>query len=517
MDVLTEDQAEVATWLADASSHAGRPATVERIDTHSASVFLAGALAYKMKRAVRYSFLDFSTLDLRRQACKAEVRLNRRTAPGLYRGVTPVTREPSGRLALGGEGTPVEWLVVMDRFPQDCLLDRVAQAGRVTPAVVSALADAIASFHAGATPTPHRGGVRGMSEVITDNARALADATGRLSAATVSTVSTITEACAQALAAHGCRLEARRAGGFVRQCHGDLHLRNIVLLDDAPTLFDAIEFNEDFACIDVWYDTAFLLMDLLARSLPAEANALFNQYLLRTSDVGGLPLVPFFLGCRAAVRAKTSLASASLQTDDGRRRDLMTRARDYLELAAQVLAPGPCRVIAIGGLSGTGKSTLAALLAPRLGSAPGAVVVRSDVQRKVLLQRPLVERLGPDGYTAAVTGEVYRSALVRAADVLNEGWPVIVDATFLDARWRHAIADVARHAGVPFTGLWLEAPPEHLVDRLRRRVGDASDATEAVLFRQLVRESGGIAWTRLDADGDPESVARAALQVLSLG
>ncbi|HQZ38211.1 MAG TPA: AAA family ATPase [Vicinamibacterales bacterium] len=514
MSVLAEDQTEVTTWLADASSHAERPATVERIDTHSASVFLAGTCAYKMKRAVRYSFLDFSTLDLRRQACEAEVRLNRRTASNLYRGVIPVTREPSGRLALGGEGTPVEWLVVMGRFPQDCLLDRVAQAGRIAPAVVSALADAIASFHAGAAPTPHRGGVAGMSDVIIDNARALAGATDRLPAAMVSTV---TEACAQALAAHGRRLDARRAGGFVRQCHGDLHLRNIVLLDGAPTLFDAIEFNDDFACIDVWYDTAFLLMDLLARSLAAEANALFNQYLLRTSDVGGLPLMPFFLGCRAAVRAKTSLAAAGLETDGGRRRDLTARAREYLELAAQVLAPGPCRVIAIGGLSGTGKSTLAARLAPRLGGAPGAVVVRSDVLRKVLLNRPLVERLGPDGYTAAVTEEVYRSALVRAADVLNEGWPVIVDATFLDARWRRAIGDVARSAGVPFTGLWLEAPPEHLADRLRRRTGDASDATEAVLFRQLARERGGIAWTRLDADGDPESVARAAFQALSHG
>lgn len=512
MSALVEDQAEVAAWLCDGASHAERPARVERIDTHSASVFLAGSRAYKMKRAVRYSFLDFSTLERRRQSCEAEVRLNRRTAARLYLGVTAVTRERSGGLALDGAGTPVEWLVVMRRFPQERLLDRMARSGALPGTVVGALADAVSLFHAGAERAPHRGGIAGMHDVVADNARALSEATAILAA---SAVAAVNDGCAQALAFHGRRLEGRRAGGFVRQCHGDLHLRNIVLLDGAPTLFDAIEFNDDFACIDVWYDTAFLLMDLLARALPAEANALFNQYLLRTGDVGGLPLLPFFLGCRAAIRAKTSLAAAALEAGDGRRRDLEARAREYLELAGRVLTPGSRRLVAIGGLSGTGKSTLAARMAPALGPPPGAVVLRSDVLRKVLLHRNPGERLGPEGYTPEVTSDTYRSLLTRAADVLHEGWPVIVDATFLDARWREAVDRVARDAGVGFTGLWLDAPASSLADRLHRRTGDASDADEAVLEQQLARTTAPLTWRRLDATGATEGVYSRALEELT--
>lgn len=512
MSALVEDQTEVAAWLGEGSSHAERPVRVERIDTHSASVFLAGTRAYKMKRAVRYSFLDFSTLERRRQSCEAEVRLNRRTAARLYLGVTAVTREASGRLALGGTGAPVEWLVVMRRFPQEQLLDRMARSGALPGTIVGALADAVSVFHAGAERTPHRGGIAGMHDVVADNARALAAATGVLAA---STVAHVNDVCAQALALHGRRLDERRAGGFVRQCHGDLHLRNIVLLDGAPTLFDAIEFNDDFACIDVWYDTAFLLMDLLARSLPAEANALFNQYLLRTGDVGGLPLLPFYLGCRAAIRAKTSLAAAALESDGRGRHDLETRAREYLELAGHALTPRSSRLVAVGGLSGTGKSTLAARLAPALGPPPGAVVLRSDVLRKVLLHRAPGERLGPEGYTPEVTTDTYRSLLTRAADVLHEGWPVIVDATFLDARWREAVDRVARDAGVAFTGLWLEGPASSLADRLHRRTGDASDADEAVLEQQLTRTPGPVAWMRVDATGDTEAVYKKALERLT--
>jgi len=512
MSALVEDQTDVAAWLEEPSNHAERPVRVERIDTHSASVFLAGTHAYKMKRAVRYSFLDFSTLDKRRAACEAEVRLNRRTAPRLYRGVTAVTRGPAGELAIGGSGTPVEWLVVMRRFSQEHLLDRVAQAGGIAPGIVTALADAIVAFHAIAAPTPHRGGIAGMSDVITDNARTLAGATDVLPGEAVHAVN---DACSQALTRHQHRLDARRAGGFVRQCHGDLHLRNIVLLDGVPTLFDAIEFNDDFACIDVWYDTAFLLMDLLARRLPAEANAVFNQYLLRTSDVGGLPLVPFFLGCRAAIRAKTSLAAADLEAGARRRVELQTRAGNYLDLAARVLRPAPARLVAVGGVSGTGKSTLALRLAPGLGGPPGAAVLRSDVLRKWLLHSAATDRLGPEGYTAAVTDDVYRSMLTRAADLLREGWPVVVDATFLDARWRQAAEEVASSAGVSFTGLWLDAPAESLAGRLRRRRADASDADEAVLGRQLARATGAITWARVDATVDPDAVARAAEERLS--
>ncbi|MCC7033786.1 MAG: AAA family ATPase [Acidobacteria bacterium] len=502
------DQAEVLALLADPASYQGRPSSIERIDTHSASVFLAGRHAYKLKRAVRYSFLDFSTAERRRRSCEAEVRLNRRTAADLYAGVTPVTREADGRLAIGGSGEPVDWLVQMRRFPQEQLLDRLAVSGGISPELARRLADRIADFHAAAAPAPHRGGRAGMREVVDDNSRALAAAIGVLDATTVETVNT---ACQDAVARLGPTLEARRAGGFVRQCHGDLHLRNIVLIDQAPTLFDAVEFNDDFACIDVWYDLAFLLMDLLGRSLASQANGVFNQYLMRTSDLGGLPLLPLFLGCRAAIRSKTSLASASLETDAARRFEYEARARDYLSLAARLVVPAPPRVVAIGGLSGSGKSTLAAHLAPLLGSPPGGVVLRSDVLRKALFHVAPEEHLGPEAYEPEVTREVYRALATRAGDVLAAGGSVVVDATFLAPEWREGAARVAASAGAPFTGIWLDVPPALMAERLGRRTRDASDATIDVLERQLKGDLGAIDWPRLDATPPVEQLGARAL------
>jgi len=502
---MSQEQQEVLRALGDPALYPDHPSSVERIDTHSAHVFLAGAHAYKLKRSIRYSFLDYSTLELRRRACEAELRLNRRTAPTLYERVAPITRAASGAFAIGGDGPVVDWLVIMVRFPDDALLDRVAAAGRLTRPLVVRLADAVAGFHARAVPTPHQGGAEGMRDVVDDNVRALVAAADVLPRARVDALS---RAWYDALDRHAGLLEARRAGGFVRQCHGDLHLRNLVLLDGAPTLFDAIEFNDGFGCIDVWYDVAFLLMDLAGRGLRAEASTLFNQYLLRTSDVGGLPLLPFFQSCRAAVRGKTSLASAGLESDPVRRREYEARARDYLALAERCLPPvRPPRLIAIGGRSGAGKSTVAAHLAPLVGAPPGAVLLRSDVIRKILWHHEPEERLGQDAYTEAATREVYRVLSVRAADLLRAGTSVIVDATFLSPDARGAIEVAAAGCGAGFTGIWLEAPTDTMIERLRARRGDASDATVDVLNAQLARDPGVVGWSRVEAAAPAEAVA----------
>jgi hypothetical protein len=390
----------------------------------------------------------------------------------------------------------------------------MAATGRFSRSLAVRLADAIAAFHARAVPTPHQGGVAGMRDVVEDNARALTAAADVLPPVRVRALA---RGWQEALDREGPLLESRRAGGFVRQCHGDLHLRNIVMLDDAPTLFDAIEFNDAFACIDVWYDLAFLLMDMLARGLAVDANLLFNQYLLRTSDIGGLPLLPFFLSTRAAVRAKTSLASAALDADASRRGDFEARAREYLALAERCAAgTGRPRLIAIGGRSGAGKSTLAVQLAPLVGGPPGAVVLRSDVLRKVLRHHEPGERLGAEAYTEAVTAAVYHVLGVRAADLLRSGATVIVDATFLSPDARQAVARVAAEAGVPFAGVWLDAPADTMTARLRRREHDASDATVEVLHQQLARDPGTIPWTRVEASGDPATLA-ASLRTLVSG
>ncbi|HET9949280.1 MAG TPA: AAA family ATPase [Longimicrobiales bacterium] len=500
--MITEDQSEVVAFLESPSTHGG--AEVERVDTHSAVVFLAGSLAYKLKRAVRYDYLDFSTADRRREMCEAEVRLNRRTAPALYQGVVPVTRGAAGALALGGEGTPVDWLVVMNRFRQEALFDRLAAERRMELELMPPLAEAIAALHAEAEPRPESGGAPGMAWVIDGNEAGFAEfGAGVLDPAACRRV---TERARAEVDAWRDVLEERRAAGYVRQCHGDLHLRNVVLLDGRPTLFDAVEFNDRIACIDVLYDLAFLLMDLWRRDLPRHANTVWNAYLRETDELRGIGLLPLFLSCRAAVRAKTSATAARLNDDAGRRAELEELARGYLVMAEELLEPPPPCLVAVGGFSGSGKSTLALGLAPSLGAVPGAVVARSDEIRKRLCGASPLERLGPEAYTAEVSERVYATIAERARAALRAGHAVVADAVFARPSEREAIERVAAAARVPFVGLWLEAPPETLVARVEARRDDASDADAAVVRMQLRRGAGALTWRRLDASTSSEAL-----------
>ena len=377
-------------------------------------MFLAGTRAWKLKRAVRYDYLDFSSAERRKPLCEAEVRLNRRTAPGLYRGVVAIVRTPDGALALGGAGVPVDWVVEMNRFDQDALLDRLAGRDALDLALMAPLATAIAELHLAGTRRTDHGGAAGMAWVVDGNAAGFEEqGKGILDA---DLAAELTQDSRSALDRHAGRLDRRREAGFVRQCHGDLHLRNIVLIDGRPTLFDAIEFNDEIACTDVLYDLAFLLMDLWRRRLPRHANVVLNRYLAETLDFDALPLLPLFLSCRSAVRAKTSATSARLQTDPRRRGELEEIARGYLALAATLLRSGPASLIAIGGFSGSGKSTLAHALAPSIGPVPGALVMRSDEIRKRLCGVDPLTRLDSTGYTTEVTRRVYEIVAERAGD-----------------------------------------------------------------------------------------------------
>jgi aminoglycoside phosphotransferase family enzyme/predicted kinase len=478
-------------------------------------VFLAGDLAYKLKRAVRFDYLDFSTSERRRAFCEAELRLNRRTAPALYRRVLPVTREADGSLALGGSGAAVDWLLEMNRFPQDALFDRLAEAGRLDLDLMPELAEAIASFHAAAERRFDHGGSAGMRWVVDGNAAGFAEfGPGALDA---SRCARVTDAASREIERLAELLDARRASGRVRHCHGDLHLGNIVLVDGRPTLFDGVEFNDEIACIDVLYDLAFLLMDLWHRRLPRHANAIWNRYLLDTEDLSGVALMPLFLSCRAAVRAKTGATAATLQADANRRHPLETLAGEYLAMAAQVLAPTPPSLVAIGGLSGSGKSTLALALAHMVGAAaPGAVVLRSDEIRKRLSGVAPLARLGPEGYTASVSERVYATLAERAEILLRAGHSVIVDAVYGRPAERRRIAGIAESLQVPFEGLWLEAPEPVLIARAAARRHDPSDADADVIRAQGRQDTGAVTWTHIDTSGPVDEVVRAASACLRL-
>jgi hypothetical protein len=498
------EQLDVVAFLSDPRTYGGDITAVNVIETHCSTVFLAGSRAYKLKRAVKYDYLDFSTLELRKRACDAELRLNRRTAPGLYLGVIPITRYADGRLAFGGGGEAVDWVVQMGRFDQEALLDRVAARRALEVELMRPLADAIGRLHVAAERRYDHGGRAGLEWVVEGNAAGLAhQGKDIFDARACERVNTLARAAVERSAD---RLDARRADGFVRVCHGDLHLRNIVLLDGRPTLFDAVEFNDRISCIDVLYDVTFLLMDLWRLGLHAHANVLFNEYMTKAGKLDALALMPLFLSCRAAIRAKTNATAARLQHDAGRADELSRAAREYLAWAERFLEPAGPRLIAIGGVSGSGKSVLAHGLAPTVGPAPGALVLRSDVIRKSLFGVSPTSRLGPEGYTNSVTQRVYEVLADRAKTALKAGHAGIIDGVFGDPSHRRKIREVAQQTGVPFLGLWLEAPIDVLVERLRSRQADASDATVDILHQQLSGDLGAIDWHRVDSAGDPGTV-----------
>ncbi len=504
---LAPDQGEVFAFLGRAGTHGlGEPP--ERIDTHAAVVFLAGGDAYKTKRAVRFPFLDFSTLDRREAACRAEIEVNRRNAPDIYLGVVPVTRD-GDTLAIGGTGEVVEWLVHMRRFDPGMTLDRVAERDGLDDGLLAALVETVAVSHENAPRGEGAGATDRILRYIRENTVELLGA-GLFPEDRVRSFGERGEA---AFGAVRDLLLARGEAGFVRRCHGDLHLRNIALIEGCPVLFDALEFDEAMATSDVLYDLAFLLMDLWDRGLAREANTVWNRYLWRAgepSHIEAAAALRLFMSVRAAIRAKVTAANVA-NLEGGESVAAEDAARHYFTTAEACLdAPAPC-LVAVGGLSGTGKTTVAAAIAPVLGPPPGAVHLRSDIERKRMFGAGDADRLGEDAYAREATDEVYARLRRKAGMALGAGQAVVVDAVHERDDERAAIEAVAAAAGVPFTGVWLEVSDDEMLRRVAARRGDASDADEAVVRTQLARRARGGSWARLGAGGDRNAVAEAAL------
>ena len=489
---VVQDQSDVLAFLKC------RLAPAKRIDTHGAVVFLTDARAYKLKRAVKFPYMDFSTGERRGAMCAAEIAVNRRLAPDVYLGVAAIRRDPQGALTLGevGEdagGDAVDWLVVMRRFDEDGLLDRMAARGVLTPELMASLGARIAAFHDGLVSVSGFAGPDDYRHSVDADIDQMRKAGDRLDPATSEALAVAMPA---ALAPHLALVARRVEAGAVRRCHGDLHLRNIVLIDGAPVPFDAIEFSDRIANIDVLYDLAFALMDLLRRGLGPLANRLLNEWLWRIGDAPEAPhgealaLLPLFLARRASIRAYVDQAAAAV------RGEVDETARAYQRAALEFLKPTSPRLLAIGGLSGTGKTTLALKLAPDIGRAPGAVVVRSDVERKRRAGIALEAHMPAGSYRPESSAEVYAACLARAEQILRAGQSAILDAVYAREDERHAVEALARQVGVPFEGIWLDVPKEVAQARVAARQSDASDATPAVVERQFGYDLGRIDWQR---------------------
>jgi aminoglycoside phosphotransferase family enzyme/predicted kinase len=511
MTDTTDPQAAVFEFLADPATHGGQP--VKRIDTHAASVFLAGERVLKVKRAVRFPFLDYSTLDKRKEACAAELSVNAPYAPDIYRGVVPITREASGRLTVGGDGPPVEWAVEMRRFDEKRTLDHVA--GEIDAALADSLGRAVAAAHGKARVAAADRWIAALGTYIDEHVDAFRQHPDIFPAGTIEAFERATRTAYDKIVP---LLQQRARDGFVRRIHGDLHLGNIVLIDGEPVLFDAIEFSDIIATGDVFYDLGFLLMDLLQRGLKPAANIVLNRYLLETrriENLDALELLPFFLSTRAAIRAKVTAARLE-RAQQSERKAIADTARAYFDFAVKAVAPPPPALVALGGLSGSGKSALARMLASEIGPMPGAVVLRSDIERKALFGVGELDRLPASAYTEETTARVYAALGEQGRRAVAAGHGAVVDAVFARPSERAAVASVAEAAKTPFQGLFLTADLETRMRRVGARTGDASDADAALARRQQGYELGPMDWPMVDASGTPETTllrAKAALKL----
>jgi aminoglycoside phosphotransferase family enzyme/predicted kinase len=482
------EQAEVAAFLRHLAGS-------DPIETHISLVFVGAGTVWKLKKAVRLSFLDFTSLDARRRFTLRELELNRAAAPGLYRDVVPVVRRLDGTLGLGdgNERQVIDWVLRMARVPADDFLDSVAMTGRLTPELLDALGDAVAAFHRALPPVTGLDAVASLRRIIQGNIQSAREAGLPEDAVQAWQTQILTRL--QAIAEWVGR---RVHGGFVRRAHGDLHLGNLCLWQGRVVPFDALEFDEAMATIDLGYDLAFLLMDLDQRVGRTAANRVLNRYVARTGDAALTRGLPVFLSLRAMIRAHVEA-----------KREKTGPAAHYLAAASAYLRTTTPIVLAIGGLPGSGKSTLARSLAPELGSAPGALVLRSDEIRKRQHGVAPEERLPQSAYSDAASEAVFAELAVLARETAAGGHAVIADATFVETRERARVETAARTSGAPFLGVWLEAPLAELEARITARPRDVSDATVAVLRAVSRRNPSAGGWVAIDASTADAALAQA--------
>lgn len=474
------NQKRLVAALRDPNRYPVIPSSVQLIETHISWVLLAGDFAYKIKKALDLGFLDYSTLESRRFCCDEEVRLNRRTAPDIYLDTIPVGGSPDSP-ELGAQPA-IEYAVRMRRFAPENLMDALLLRGRVTLQHIDNLAAVIARFHA-SLPATDAGSGFGTAASINAAARQNFEQlrvylTEEPDRAIIAELDAATDA---EFAACKERFEQRRSHGFVRECHGDLHLGNIVLDGDIPFLFDCIEFNPSLRWIDVMDEVSFTVMDLLHRSHPEYAWRLLNAWLEASGDYAGAGVLHFYLAYRATVRAKVcAIRAAQSGISERARSDELAMCRSYLALGRQFLGRHRPVLIITHGLPGSGKTTFSQFALQQMG----AIRIRSDVERKRLFGLDALESSRPnagDIYGPDATLETYARLHEMANGLLAAGFPVIVDAAFLKQEEREQFRLLAKKLSVPFAIATLQAKDSALRERIRQRRNDASEADVAVL------------------------------------
>lgn len=462
---------------------------LELLETHISWVVLTGDFAYKIKKPVNLGFVDFSTLDKRKHFCERELQLNRRLAASLYLSVEPIVQTNGQTVALGQNGTPVEYAVKMQQFDNSYRLDQYLLHHSISMADFTRLAETLYKFHEGANrhpPDPSLLNVENIANAIRENFSQIRQAIASELYAPVQGIQNWSENQLKEL--HP-KLQQRQDDGFIRDCHGDLHLANMVWLNNKVVVFDCIEFNDHFRWIDVLSDLAFLIMDLEEKQHGDMANHVLNAYCMFSGDYEGLQLLLFYKVYRAMVRAKVAALTASQQQDNtSKQKQLLEDFQTYINQARDYTQAPPAKLLITYGLSGSGKSTVAALLAARLP----AIHIRSDVERKRLAGIDVYdssESAADAGvYTAEMTDKTYHRLLHISRTLIKNAYSVIVDATFLEPAYRTLFRELAADMNIGFFILGIRADEDILFSRIRARShqNDAiSEADEKILRKQL--------------------------------
>jgi uncharacterized protein len=454
---------------------------IQLMQTHASVVLLTGDFAYKLKKPVNFGFLDYSTVINRQHFCEEEIRLNQRGAKELYLAVLPISKQ-GNKYQLGNDGEIVDYAVKMVQFPQSALLINLFESGQITTDDIAEMGRVVAQFHGEAQTSEYIssfGTVAKIRQSIDDNYRQTEKYIGRSQ-----TQQQYTETKAYTdrfLIEHEQLFLDRIAGGFIRECHGDLHLRNICRWHDKILLFDCIEFNEPFRFVDTMYDVAFAVMDLEARGRKDLANQFLNTYAEQTGDWAGLQVLPMYLSRQAYVRAKVTsflLDDAGVSSVD--RAAAAETAGNYYHQAWAYTQSKQGRLIMLSGLSGSGKSTLGKQIATSLGG----VQIRSDAVRKHLGGIPLLTKGDDNLYTPEMTDRTYQEVLLLGAKLTAQGWTVILDAKYDRQSLRTAVINLAQSEGIQLDIIYCNVPESVLFDRLARRTGDIADATVDLLASQ---------------------------------
>lgn len=510
--MILSDQTDVIETLRNPKTYGKNINTVEVRMSHIAIIFFAGDYVYKLKRAVIYPGVDFSTAEKRKLACIAEMKRSTVYAPHLIIGIKPIKRLKNGTIKIGGiSGEEIDTVIVEKRLPNKAILSFLLPSSNFDRFEAMDLAEHLADLHTKAKVFHNKWGVDVIQNIILDNESILSCFPSSINLAQLNT---LTRQSLEILKRNENLVKFRQKSGFIKKCHGDLLLSNIAYDKGKFLFFSPVEYNDSLDCIDTLYDLAFLTMDLEVKGLRRLSNIIFNHYMSYMNDIEGVPLMGLYQSMRATGRAAVWAKTSALLSGE-EKQHAIRQTQKYFELACHFLIDFSPVLIACGGLSGSGKSRIAREIGGLMNPAPGAVILRDDVIKKQITGLSPHQRFNKTKNSPAFDKIIYEVLRQQASCALQNGSTVIVDALFDNEYERMAIQALADSLNTPFIGLWMDAPLNIRKQRVQIRKNATSHCRqEKELDCQLCLETGHISWHQINTDMPKEDTIQQVVKIL---